>query len=251
MLDGAADVAVEIEVDLSAGFAEGGWRNGPGELAGVFDDGGHELRGGEDPVDEAETVGLLREEDAAGEEDFHGGGEADEAREEPGEAVFRGQGEAAVRGGEFGAGSSEADVAVAGEDEADTCGRAVDGGDGGLGEAEVIGEVVVEVGCETETWTGNVLGGAWVVAALFEVAFERAGISPGTEAAAGAGDDDDAHGRVGIGLLKAPTVLRVHAAGPGVEALGAVEGDDGDAAVDGEGGDFELHGGDCKRRVTR
>jgi hypothetical protein len=63
------------------------------------------------------------------------------------------------------------------------------------------------------------------------MALQRLQIGAGAERLALriAGDDDHAHRRVAIGFPQDPAVFGVHPPGPGVAALRAREGDDGDA----------------------
>ena len=62
-------------------------------------------------------------------------------------------------GGELGAGGGEAQVAVARQGEPDTGGRAVDRGDDGFGDAEVVGEVGVELGAHPVAGGGELRPG--------------------------------------------------------------------------------------------
>ena len=168
-------------------------------------------------------------------------GAADEARQEPGEAVFGGEAEFAVGSGELRARGGESDIGVAGDDKPDTGGGAVDGRDDGLGEAEVEREVLVELGADSESGPGNIDGDAGIVATFFDVTFERLGVGAGTEAAAGPCKYHDADPGILFRLLEAPAVLSVHAAGPRVQAVRAVQRDGRDAVGDLEGGGLEFH----------
>ncbi len=94
-------------------------------------------------------------------------------------------------GGELGAGGGEAEVAVAGQGETHPGGRPVDGGDDGLGDAEVVGEVGVELGPHPVAGPGQVRARPRVVAAPLDVALEGPGVGPGAETPPGAGHHDD------------------------------------------------------------
>ena len=147
-----------------------------GEHPGVVVGDLHELVGFLHPVDETHGGGLLGQDHPAREQEVGGPGEPDQPGEQPGEAVLGRQPQPAVGRGELGPGGGEAEVAVAGQGEADAGGGAVDGGDDGLGDAEVVGEVGVELGPDPEAGPGQVGRGAGVVAAPFDVAL-RARVS--------------------------------------------------------------------------
>lgn len=78
--------------------------------------------------------------------------------------------------------------------------------------------------------------------AVVDVALERLGIGAGAEPAACPGQHHDTHLGVVLGLLQAPSVFGVHAAGPGVQAVGAIESDGRDAVGDLVGGGLQFHG---------
>ena len=82
---------------------------------------------------------------------------------------------------------------------------------------------------------------AGVVAALGGVAAEGGGVGPCAETPPLAGDDDGAHGGVGLDLGQRPPVLGVHPAGPGVQTLGPGEGDRRDAVAVEDPHDLEVH----------
>ena len=81
---------------------------------------------------------------------------------------------------------------------------------------------------------------AGVVAAALDVTLERPAVGAGAEAAPRTGDDDDPHRRVVGGPGEQGPVLGVHPTGPGVEALGPVQGDGGDAVAHVVAGDLQL-----------
>jgi len=130
---------------------------------------------------------------------------------------------------------------LVGQDQSDARCLPVDGGDDRLGKAEVKREVGVEFGANAVTRVCQWFTDAGIVAAFFNMAFERLGIRPGAKAAAGAGDDDYAYVTVLLGLFDAPAIFGVHAPGPGVQAAGPIEGDGRDAVIDCVGGRFEVH----------
>ena len=79
-----------------------------------------------------------------------------------------------------------------------------------------------------------------VIRAALDVPIERGGIGPRAERPARAGDDDDPHVVVALGLGQHPAVLGVHAPGPRVEPVGAIQRDERDAAVDLVADDLEV-----------
>ena len=242
--DRAAGVVVRhVEGKLAFGGAQRVGADGVDEGAGVVVGGGEDVGTSDAAVGEPHVGGFTSEDWAAGEEKVSGSAESDEAGEEPGEAVFGGEVERAVGGGELGIFCDDADVAPAGDDEADTGGGAVDGGDGDGFESEKVGEVGVERGVDAIAGVGDVIGGSGVVAAAVDVSFEGLAVSAGTErlAVGIAGDDDDANRGVIFRGLKKVTQLRVHPASPRVVAMGARQSDGPDAIDEIPAGCFEFH----------
>src|SRR5262249_41426001 len=57
-------------------------------------------------------------------------------------------------------------------------------------------------------------------------------VGPGAEAASGTGDDHYAHAVVGVGAVEGVDDLAPHRSGEGVEPVGPIEGQSGDAILD-------------------
>ena len=95
-----------------------------------------------------------------------------------------GQAEAPVRRGQLGPLCREAQVAVAGEHEAHAGGRPVDGRDDRLGNAELVGEVGVELRADAVAGHGHVVAEPGVVGAALDMALQRPRVGSGAEARA-------------------------------------------------------------------
>jgi hypothetical protein len=199
-----------------------------GQRPGVGVGGGQQLVRRQHPVDETHRRRLLGQHHPRRQQQVGRVAQADEPGEHPRQAELGRQPQPGGGGGELGPGGGEAQVAEAGQHEAHPGGRAVDGGDDRGGHAVVEREGVVELGPHPVARRGRRLAQAVVVAAGLDVALERAEIGAGAETPARPRDHHDPHRRVGLGLGQAPAVLGVHAAGPGVEPVGPVEGDGGD-----------------------
>src|SRR3954452_14869243 len=172
-----------------------------------------------DTVDHAELQRLLAEHDAPGEEQVERLGRADEARQHPRASVLGDQAAAHEGSGQLRAGGGEAQVAHQRHHEAQPGGRAVDGGDDRLGDRQrqrLRTALRRGVGCSLAGVHG----------------LKRLHVRTGTEAAAGAGDDDDSHLRIASGVLEQIEVAPLHLGDPRVEAVRAVEGEHGDAVGD-------------------
>ena len=140
----------------------------------------------------------------------------------------------------------EAQVAVAGEDEAHPGCRPVDGRDDRFGDAELVREVGVELRAHAITGHRHVVAEPCVIGPARDVPFERTRVGAGTEPATRAGDHDDADARVGGRPVQQGPVLGVHPPGPRIEPVGPVQGDGGDAGTHLVARDLEvrqLHGG--------
>jgi hypothetical protein len=202
----------------------------------------HEFVGRKHLVQEAHLERLFGREDAAGQQKVIGVGQADDARQQPGEAVFGREVEAAMRGGELCAGLGEAQIRERRQHKPDAGRGPVHRGDDRFSDAEVVGEGRVEARIDPEPGLGDVLADARIVAALFGVTLERAQIGAGAERVALriAGHDDHPHLWVVVSLVEQPTVFGVHPAGPGVPPLGPGEGDRRDALADVVAGRLEV-----------
>jgi len=86
--------------------------------------------------------------------------------------------------GQLGPGGGDADVAVAAEGEPDAGRRSVDGGDDRLGDAEVVGQLSVELGTYPVAGPGRGVGIPRAVGAPFDVSGQVVGFGPGAEASA-------------------------------------------------------------------
>src|ERR1700686_3945643 len=141
-----------------------------GDFLGESSDGGFELVGGEEVVNDAETMRRLRVNHFAEVEHFRGNGGADELREEVSPAIV----------------GEEADLGkILAEDGAR--GRPVDGGDDGLRHGANIQDSL-HAGAKY----GGEFGGIAALAALAD----GAKIAAGTEGSARAGEHDDMDGRI-------------------------------------------------------
>ena len=134
----------EALVDLVLHDAQGSRAGESDEIADVGADFCGESVGREDLVDEADAESFSGIDGAGGEKQVEGVGEADEAGEHPGDAVFGDEAAAREGGGEFGGVGGETEIAVE-RDEAEADDRAVDGGDDGLGECREIGIFLGEI----------------------------------------------------------------------------------------------------------
>ena len=217
--------------------------------------GEHLIGGLEDGVDQPHPLAFAGQYNTAGEQHVVGAGDADQARQQPREPVFGGQAQLPVRGRELRIRDRKTNVRVARQDQSNARGRPVDRRDHRLFQAEVVGEVLIELGAHAiagHRQLGRVRAG--VVAALGDVAFERRRIRARTERAAGPRHDDCPHIRVVLGVLQAPAVFGVHPARPGIQAVRAVQGDCGHSQVGGVPNGFQLHGailGRCGAGVAR
>ena len=104
---------------------------------------------------QAHGPGLLGGEGPARQDQVHRPRQPHQLGEEPGQSEGAGQAEAPVGRGQLGARRHEPEVAVAGQGEADPRGRPVDGGDDRLGDAEVVGQLGVELRAHAEAGGGH------------------------------------------------------------------------------------------------
>jgi hypothetical protein len=191
-----------------------------GDLVGAV----HHLVGGDDVVEEADLLHLFGQQDAAGEQDVGGVGDADHAREEPGQAVLGGEAEAGGGGGEFGAGGGVAQVAETGDGDRDAGAGAVDGSNHRDAQAPVPDHVVVELRPDPVPGLrvlGQVDRGQVLLVGL-GVEPEGLGVSADAELAAGSGHHHGPDRGVRVELGHQVAVLGVHPVGPGVAAPGTV-----------------------------
>jgi hypothetical protein len=195
-----------------------------GDFLSEGGDGGFELVGGKKMIEDAETMGGLRVNHFPEVEHFGGDGRADELRQKIGAAVIGEQADFGKILAEGGAIHGETDVAGESEIHAGAGGRAVDGGDHGLGHGADIHD-----GLHAGAEDGAELGGIATLAALAN----GAQIAAGTECAAGAGEDDDVDGRI----ARDADESRVESGGElvieGVEAVGAIHHECDDRTVAG------------------
>ena len=187
-----------------------------------------QLIGGHDARDEAERLGRARVDRVAGQDHFRRARQADGTRQDPGAAVARHDADLDEAGSELGRVGREADVADAGQVEAEADRVAVDGRDHR--------HFAIPQGAD------HALDAAAIVRAgrlgRAEAADAAAGlhsleVAAGAEAGPGAGQHDAAD----AGVLFGPTqgvddVLAILLRADGVAALGAVQGQ-GDDAVGG------------------
>ena len=124
---------------------------------------------------------------------------------------------------------SEAHVAVAGQHHPHARRWTIHRGDHGRRQCEVVGEVRLEAFIGAGARHGNLAREPGVVTAGLGVLLQCRGVRAGTEATTLSGHHHHPHAGIDIGLLEAPAVLMVHPAGPGIHALGTVEGDGGHA----------------------
>ena len=186
--------------------------------------------GGDDFVDEADAEGFGGVDHGAGEDHFERGAGADEAGQALGAAVAGDEAELDLGLAEAGGRGGEAQGAGHGEFAAAAEGEAVDAGDDGL--AEGLDAAEDAVGAAGEEFAGGVVGFG-----------EFADIGAGGEGfAASAAEQHHADGVVDGESGEEFVELAEHGGVEGVEDLGAVEGDGGDAVVDGEQQCFVGHG---------
>ncbi len=222
ILPGLSQIAEDEALDALNGEGMVG-----GDGLGEFHSLVHELVGGDEVVEEAEAVGFVGFDDASGVEEFLGAGPADDDGEGPGGVHLSvGDGEEA----ELAAWAADEEVEGAGEDGAAAVGEAVEGADDGFG---AVGDALLGVGADFGGLGGLLRGEG--------THFVDVGAG-GEGSVAGAGEDDGADFvvgfQVGYGGAEFPGEGEVH----GVQHLGAVEGDGGDAifAVDDYG--VVVHG---------
>ena len=78
-----ADIAVEVEIGLALGLAQRFGRDAGDQVQRIGARFGDQLAWRDEAVDEADGVGLVCQELAAGEEQFHGARPADQPRQQP------------------------------------------------------------------------------------------------------------------------------------------------------------------------
>lgn len=213
--------AVGAVADQALGLGEGEGRAG-GQARGEFADLGLQLVIGDHFADQAGVQRALGVPQFVEEQQALGRFAADQPRQVPAGAGIRAVGHAGVAGLEARRGAGDAEVAAQGQVHAGADGGAVDRGDGRLVQA-------VQAGHQGVGGFGPAVG--------FQLA-ARFGLGPfgevgaGAEAAALAGQHDDAHGRVdGVGVEQRVQVLQ-RGNVQRVALFGAVQGDPGDAVLD-------------------
>jgi hypothetical protein len=178
------------------------------------------------PGHDAEPLGLAGVDHPAGEQQLEGAGGPDEARQQPADAdVAARQADAHEGHVEAGLGRGEAHVAGEGEGEAPTRGRAVHGGDDRLAQAPQLRHERRDVllGRHAGLHGAEALcpgGGAGALQ-----------VEAGAEAAAGAGEDHDPARPVGGDRVECGVQVGDQLVAHGVEPLGAVERQEGDARL--------------------
>ncbi len=231
---------MEVTVELELRRRQGAGRDLGGQALGVREGEGQQLLGWEHPVDQPELFRLLGQHHPAGEQDVGRARHTHEARQQPRQAVLGRQAEAAVRGGQLDPLGCEPQVAVAGEHQPDAGRGPVDGGDDRLGDAELGGEVGIELRSDAIAGCGDVLGQSGVVRAAGHMTLERPGVGTGAEAAAGPRDHNDPDPGVRRSARQQREIFGVHPTGPGIEPVRPVQGDGGDAGHHLVAGDLEF-----------
>ena len=182
---------------------------------------------GDDLVDETDAEGFGSVDHGAGEDHLEGSAGADQARQALGAAVARDKAELDLGLAEAGGGGGEAQGAGHGKFASAAEGKAVDAGDDGLSEGLNAAEDAVGT-------PGELLA----IRGLDEFANVGAG---GEGFAASAAQEDHADGVVEGESGEEFVELTHHDGVEGVKDRGAVEGNGGDAFVDGEQQGFESH----------
>lgn len=182
---------------------------------------GQQIIGLDDAGDEAHLECLLGLDDAAGVEQVGGVRHADDFGEEVGGAnIGATEAEVEVRARKPGVFGADAHIASERNREATTGGRAVDRGDEGLRRLAHFDHEVGYVFLEGERVLDR--ADARLPGALLGPGLE---IEPGTEPTAGASNDDDPSGEITMACIEKGTESAQHCMVDGIEALGAVEGE--------------------------
>ena len=175
-------------------------------------------------------MGLVGLQEVAGEQHFGGAAQAAEgARVKPGASKTGKQPDAHVGRHEPRARRPDADVAGAGQVQAGAGGYSVDHGDHGFfatlhAENHVLGQA------ETAANFIGVAGGPALAVAVGRAA-QLVEVAAGAEGAAGPGDDHDADVGIRVGLGHGVGDFDLHLVVQGVQSIGAIEGDTGDAGI--------------------
>jgi hypothetical protein len=183
--------------------------------------------------DQAPLLGLLGRQLVAQQGQAHRARRADQARQHPGAAGIRDQAQLAEGFDEAGGLRGQHDVAGQRQVGAGAGGHAVHRADhrhrqGAQGRDQRRIEFFDRF-AEVDAFAARLHGAVVQVLA-------------GAEAAAGAGQHQHAHGFVGLQLVQGVADFAVHGLGEAVQAVRAVEGEDGDAVFDGEFDGFVGHG---------
>src|SRR6185369_6357678 len=182
-----------------------------------------ELLGGDHAVHEADPQRLLRVDDVGEQDQLHGLGRADEAREEVCPATVRHETHAREHLAEARRVGRDAEIGGQGDVHAGSCGHAVDAADNRLRQplhaedaaVQALDERPAEIALEERRRA---------LAAPLLIAARR-------ECPAGAGEDDRSHGGVGFELDEDALDLAHHRLVHGVEGLGPVEREGRDAVA--------------------
>ena len=175
LLDGRGAVAAQ------ASLGEGG------ELVGEVGGGGEGVAGGDEPVGEPDSESLGTVDGTAGQDEVDGPGMADQAGQADGPEIAERDAEPAAEDAEDGVVGGDAEVAPEGELEATGDGVALDGGDDGFGQRQP----------GRAHRAGAVVGHGPSVTGR-----EGVQVGTGAEVLAGAGEDGDRDGVVGVELYE-------------------------------------------------
>ena len=217
-----AEIGRELLVEQFLGAAEREGRTG-GELAGQGGGLGEELFLWDDPVVEADAMGLLGGNDVAGHEQLGGPAEAHHSGEQVGGAhVGAGEADLHEEKADLGGGGRDADVGSQRDGGACAGDGAVQGRDDGLAQRPHSGDHLAGEAGEGEQ-PGHVT--------LEELADDVDDVAAGAKALAGAGDHHGAH--LGAPLERGEEVaqLLIDLEREGVELVGPVERHRGDALL--------------------
>ncbi len=196
---------------------------------------------GEDLVPEPPIRRVGDADHAAREQEVGGPSDADEAGEDPAEAVLGGQPELRCGGGELGRRRGESEVAEQREGQRHTGHRTVDGSDDRCAEPHHPCEVVVVLGAHALAGSRRFRGQSGVVVAAIGVPCEGVAVAADRERRGSAGDHDDAYLFVALELVHDVAELGVHPTRPRVVAVGAMEPHRRDVTVRVVSNRLQLH----------
>ena len=232
---------MQVGIDLVFGYPQRSRGNTGYHLVDVVVRVWQEFVERQDFIDQTQFIGFFCQKDTAREQDIIRPRDAHQAREQPGQAKLGRQVQGSVGSCEFRSFRGKTNIGIAGDSQASTSDRAVNGRNHRFGQAELIREIRVKLGPDAIARSRHGVWRAWVVATFFNMSFKRPRIRPNTKIPARPGHENGPHLRVVLGLLNRPAILNVHSARPRVPALRTVEGNGRDPVFDGVCDDFPFH----------